>query len=140
MKILSAILATAFFWGSIAGAADLQGVVKDSGGEPVAGVFVTAREPGRGMAVTVVSDGAGHYTIHGLFPDSYTLRAAKIGFETASVGGFALSENGGQQDFRIDKGRFGIFGFPGDGFAALVRAGREHRLCAGRTQLHEHAR
>jgi streptogramin lyase len=138
MKTVSGLLATVLLWGGFAGAANLGGVVQDAGDMPVAGVFVTARQPGRRMAVTVVSDRAGRYTIPGLFPDSYTLYAARTGYETASVGGFALSENGGRHDFVLESAVDTASQLPGNAWiAALPDSPYKARFVTGCTICHD---
>lgn len=94
-----AVLATCGAAGD-ANAATLSGVVRDGAGAPVPGVFVSAKQPDRRMTVTVVSDRQGRYRLRGLFPEAHTLRAAKIGFGSATAE-VALTEKGATWDVAL---------------------------------------
>ena len=138
MDRLAGILALAVLCFSSADAADLRGVIIDGRSDPVAGVFVTARQPGRRMATTVVSNEAGVYVIRGLFPDTYTLHAARIGFATASVGGVVLSENGGAQDFSLKPAIDPAAQLPGNAWVAALPDGPyKARFLTGCTICHD---
>lgn len=84
-----------------AGAATLEGVVKDANGKPLQGVFVMAAQAERKMTTAVVSDPNGHFTLKDLYPEQYTLSASRIGYAPSSVSGYRLAYDGGTQDFQL---------------------------------------
>ncbi len=93
-------LAAGLWFGS-AMAAELQGVVTDQDGKPIQGAFVTANRAERKMATTVVSDQSGHFAIRDLFPERYALSVTRVGYAPGNVADYALSANGGNQDFKL---------------------------------------
>ena len=81
-------------------AAAVGGVVTDTAGVPIAGVVVSLREGGRGMA-SATTDSAGAYLIGGVVPGLRVVRAERAGFATverrvAAAAGEALT-----LDFRL---------------------------------------
>jgi TonB-linked SusC/RagA family outer membrane protein len=65
----------------IAGAGTITGTITSDAGQPVSGVQVFV--PGRGIGAT--TDAEGHFTIRGVPPGTYQLRAQRIGFEPRST-------------------------------------------------------
>ncbi len=97
--ILCALVGTA----AVAHATTLSGVVTDSRHRPLAGVFVTARNVGMKMSVSVLSDGKGRYSITNLFPGRYELDAHRIGYRSADVKDFHLTQFPARKSFRLVK-------------------------------------
>src|ERR1700683_774928 len=71
--------------------ASLSGVVTDRTGAPLAGVAVTIRNAGSGAAITIATDGGGHYHAAGLLPGTFEIRAAKQGFAEETHAGIILA-------------------------------------------------
>ncbi len=69
----------------------IQGVVVDSSGAAVPNAKVTARHDDRGQAREAVSDEQGRFTLQALQIGTYTLRAAKEGFNPAQTAVFQVS-------------------------------------------------
>src|SRR6201998_4734710 len=60
----------------------ISGTVSDSSGGVVAGAQLTLKNPGTGETFSAASSGSGDYTFALLKPGTYTLSAAKDGFQT----------------------------------------------------------
>jgi hypothetical protein len=67
-------------WGQ-ANRASVTGTIIDTSGAPVAGVEVTAKSLGTNVAVSVVTNADGLYSIPNLFPGDYSLEFKKDGFK-----------------------------------------------------------
>ena len=72
-------------------AATIAGVITDETGGALQGVEVTAKNLATGLARTVVTAGNGLYTIPGLPPGVYDVRATLFGFTTAVHSGIQLT-------------------------------------------------
>ena len=71
---------------SIRGADDrgtLQGVVRNSSGQPLAGAFIKLRNPQRRLTVMVISQDQGRYTAADLPPGKYAVQGVGNAFESA---------------------------------------------------------
>src|SRR5580698_8333352 len=66
----------------------LSGQVVNETGSPVAGAIVKATSPSQTASVT--TDAGGHFSFLTLAPDTYTVTAAKDGFETSSNAGVSV--------------------------------------------------
>jgi virginiamycin B lyase len=86
---------------TVASASVLTGTVRDPAGKPTANVFVTAQNDARKMAVSVLTDPKGHYTIDDLAPGIYQVRARKAGFTDGIVGDVKLGAAGGNTDLEL---------------------------------------
>ncbi len=82
-------------------ATTLTGAVTDEHRRPIPGVFVTAKDLKKKMAVSVVTDAKGRYQIRGLFPGRYRLKAKRIGYQSAEVEDFTLAETEAHKDFQL---------------------------------------
>src|SRR5580700_1118057 len=71
--------------------ASLSGVVTDRAGTPLPGVAVTIRNTGTGAAVTIATDGGGHFHAAGLLAGQFEIRAAKQGFADEKRTGISLT-------------------------------------------------
>ncbi|MBJ22706.1 MAG: hypothetical protein CL933_25120 [Deltaproteobacteria bacterium] len=78
----------------------LTGDILDYHGRPLAGATVTARDEGRGMSVSVFTDGHGHYALPPLGVGSWHLFVKIIGSEFGERR-IALTENGLDVDFQL---------------------------------------
>ena len=65
---------------SLAWSDTVSGTAKDPAGNPAADTFVTAEDDSRKMAVSVLTDNSGRFTIEHLFPGRYKMRARKAGY------------------------------------------------------------
>src|SRR5580704_8069728 len=74
--------------------ASLSGVVTDKAGAPIPGVAVTIRNSSTGAAITIATDGGGHFHAAGLPAGQFEIRAAKQGFADEKRTGISLT--GGQ--------------------------------------------
>lgn len=79
----------------------LSGVVTDQTAHPVPGVWVSAKNLDRKMAVSVLTDPHGKYRIRSLFPGTYRVRAHAIGYAPVEVDDFALTERNASRNFRL---------------------------------------
>ncbi|MBV8373896.1 MAG: carboxypeptidase regulatory-like domain-containing protein, partial [Candidatus Eremiobacteraeota bacterium] len=89
-RAATAVLLSAAFLGQVTWAlagttGSLTGQVTDQHGAPVAGATVSVVSPSE--SVTSVTDSSGHYTFLTLAPDTYTVTAAKTGYNTTSITG-----------------------------------------------------
>ncbi|MBV8499960.1 MAG: TonB-dependent receptor [Candidatus Eremiobacteraeota bacterium] len=66
----------------------IVGIVVSTSGAPVAGARVTAASPSQ--TLTVVTDASGRFSMLSLAPDTYSISAAKQGFETAAITGVSV--------------------------------------------------
>jgi streptogramin lyase len=82
-------------------ASSLTGVVSLSSGKPVANAFVTAEDPSRRMAVSVLTDGSGHYKIAELFPAKYLVHARKPGYNDSAIVEIMVTERDGAVDLSL---------------------------------------
>jgi hypothetical protein len=71
--------------------ATVSGIVADSGGAVIPGVFVYALEQSTGVQTKAVSDGAGQYTLPFLKPGTYTFTVEAAGFKKYERQKIALS-------------------------------------------------
>jgi virginiamycin B lyase len=62
----------------------VQGVVRDSSGEPLAGAFVKLKNAERHLTFMVITQGAGRYAASNLPPGSYTVQGIGNGFQSAA--------------------------------------------------------
>jgi len=81
----------------------LSGVVTDQTDHPLSGVWVTAKNLDRKMAVSVLTDPRGRYRIQSLFPGTYRLRVHAIGYEPLEVEDLTLAEQGASRAFRLSQ-------------------------------------
>jgi len=81
----------------------LSGVVTDQTDHPLSGVWVTAKNLDRKMAVSVLTDPRGRYRIQSLFPRTYRLRVHAIGYEPLEVEDLTLAEQGASRAFRLSQ-------------------------------------
>jgi virginiamycin B lyase len=100
----------------------LTGVVGDPAGKPTANVFVTAEDRARKMAVSVLTDAAGHYRIDGLFPGRYQLRARKAGFGDSAGAAVALDVADGAVDLKLRPDDAVHFSTPGAAWLNMLPA------------------
>jgi streptogramin lyase len=77
---------------SLTYAVNISGVVKDSSGNPLPGVMVTADNIERKIAKTVITDEAGSYVVPDLFPGKYVIRAQRTGYQTSETKDFSLMQ------------------------------------------------
>lgn len=84
-----------------AGAATLGGKVTDGNGRALSGVYVSAKDLVRKMAVSVLSDAHGRYEIAGLFPSRYRVRVRRIGFQPLTLDGVVVGDSGATRNFRL---------------------------------------
>lgn len=82
-------------------ASTLSGVVSLSSGKPVADAFVTAEDPSRKMAVSVLTDSAGHYKMAELFPAKYLVHARKPGYDDSAIVEIMVTERDGAVDLSL---------------------------------------
>jgi hypothetical protein len=86
-------------------AADVAGAILDQGGQPVAGISISAQEEGAKTSIQANTDAHGHYRIIGLAPGIYAFKLdpGKKGFKAGTavsyVGGRGLSV-----DWRVSPG------------------------------------
>ncbi|HEY6326468.1 MAG TPA: TonB-dependent receptor [Candidatus Cybelea sp.] len=66
----------------------ITGIVVSTAGAPVAGARVIATSPSQ--TVTVTTDASGRFAMLSLAPDTYSVSAAKQGFETAAITGVSV--------------------------------------------------
>src|SRR5579864_6270226 len=59
----------------------ILGTVTDPSGAVIAGAVVTVIDTGRGIARSLITDGAGQYNAPTLIPGSYTVRVEVKGFK-----------------------------------------------------------
>lgn len=76
------------------GGASISGVVVDEAGNPLQGVHVSAWDPSIDMNVTVFSQEDGSFSIKGLEPRAYELRARLIGKEDEYIDEVELTSEG----------------------------------------------
>jgi outer membrane receptor protein involved in Fe transport len=67
----------------------ISGTVTDQNGAPIAGVRVTATSPSQNASVT--SDAKGFYSVLNLSPDTYTITAAKTGYDPSTLYGVTVT-------------------------------------------------
>ena len=79
--------------------ATLGGTVQDPSGALIPGVTITATNTGTGIVTTVLTNESGAYQFASLQPGSYDIKAALIGFQSATSNGFRL---GGAQQARLN--------------------------------------
>jgi virginiamycin B lyase len=79
----------------------LRGRVTTIAGQPIAGALVTAREAGRSMAVSVLTDKEGRYEIPRLTPANYGLQAHHLGFRADRKESVRVGAAGAAADFRL---------------------------------------
>jgi virginiamycin B lyase len=79
----------------------LSGVVTDQTSHPVPGVWISAKNLDRKMAVSVLTDSHGRYRIEDLFPGTYRVRAHAIGYATLEVNDYTLTERNASRNFRL---------------------------------------
>jgi len=82
-------------------ASTLTGVVSQSSGKPVANAFVTAEDPSRKMAMSVLTDSSGHYKILELFPAKYLVHARKPGYNDSNIAEITVTEQDGAVDLSL---------------------------------------
>ncbi|MCU1302720.1 MAG: hypothetical protein JWQ87_3004 [Candidatus Sulfotelmatobacter sp.] len=70
----------------------LQGIIRDSGGHPVAGVTVCLQAKDAGT-LTLRTDSAGAYRFRAVRQGDYTLRAEMVGYRDVSTAAFTLARN-----------------------------------------------
>jgi predicted porin len=71
--------------------ASLSGVVTDRAGAPIPGVAVTIRNASTGAAITIATDGGGHFHAAGLPAGQFEIQAAKQGFADEKRTGIGLT-------------------------------------------------
>jgi cysteine-rich repeat protein len=79
----------------------LRGRVTGAGGEPLAGVMVTAYDDERFASVTVFTAADGRYDFPPLEPGSFRLRARRIGWDDAFIDRVEVTEEGAVADFSL---------------------------------------
>ena len=90
--VVALVLLVAFFsqvtWALAGTTGGLSGQVTDEKGAPVAGAAVKASSPQQTASVT--TDAGGHFSFLDLAPDTYTVTAAKDGFEASNNTGVSV--------------------------------------------------
>ncbi|MEE9288954.1 MAG: carboxypeptidase regulatory-like domain-containing protein, partial [Bacteroidota bacterium] len=79
----------------------VSGTVSDPEGNPIFGVFVTAKNLSTGMAATVVTDSEGWYEMPGLPPGTYRIEAAQIGFDRSRYDSVEIYNRVRKHDFSL---------------------------------------
>jgi hypothetical protein len=74
---------------------NLNGIVRDTAGAPIAGVKVEAVAPSQSAAAT--TDATGHFLLLSLAPDTYTLNLSKEGYQPISFSGNVVFADQTQQ-------------------------------------------
>ena len=64
----------------------IQGVVRSSSGNPVAGVFVKVKNGGRRLTFMVITQAQGRYTANNLPPGKYTVQGIGSGIRPPQAG------------------------------------------------------
>jgi len=122
----------------MAPAADLRGTLVDVAGKPVGGAFVTALLVERGLAVTVVSDAAGHYHLPDLFPAAHRLRITRQGYAPQVIESVTVAPAGSTQDARLEAGGDVAAQTPGYAWLAALPPGPyKARFITGCTICHD---
>ena len=87
VRFVGMLLVGALAWTQSASAADapgrVEGVVKSSAGQPLAGAFVKLKNADRRLTFMVISQEQGRYTAADLPPGKYTVQGVGNGFESA---------------------------------------------------------
>ena len=130
--------ATLLAWAAASHGAELNGVLRDAAGQPVAGAFVTARAPARAWAQSVVSDASGHYRLPDLDPGTYDLSAHRSGYTAAAVAGVAVAGTGGTHDLILQASSDNRAQIPSYAWlAALPNSEFKARFVTGCTICHD---
>ncbi|HEY2382302.1 MAG TPA: carboxypeptidase regulatory-like domain-containing protein [Terriglobia bacterium] len=87
------------------GNATVEGFVQDASGAYIPGVMVTAANTQTGVAIPVITNESGAYTIPSLLPGTYKLTAELPGFKTRVLNDLQLGANTtGRYNFTLDVG------------------------------------
>ncbi len=102
-SVLFATLLTSLAYGASGGG--ITGVVKDPSGAPFKGAFVRARNMGKKITISVLSDAQGRYRAPNVPPGEYEVRTMAIGFKSDPRTGVKVSDGGSTPlDFALEKG------------------------------------
>lgn len=93
--------------------ATLTGTVTDAGGAPAADCFVTASSEERAMAVTVLTDRRGTFSIDELFPGAYGVRAHTVGADSRAPAEIVLTESGASLELALQANAAPGYDVPG---------------------------
>jgi D-arabinose 1-dehydrogenase-like Zn-dependent alcohol dehydrogenase len=88
VSVAVALLVTFLFqetWALAGVTGNVNGIVHDNAGAPLAGVTVNASSPSQNATAT--TDSGGHFVLLSLAPDTYTLSLSKLGYQGISVAG-----------------------------------------------------
>jgi virginiamycin B lyase len=109
------------------GGAALAGRVSGEDGERLRGVFVTVRDPQRGVAVTVFTDERGRYRMTGVLRGTYRVEAHQAGFLPAAVEAVEIEESGSELDFELLPDPAAAETAPSSSWLALLPEGETKR-------------
>ena len=107
------VLFTGLGMTTVSWSATLSGTVTNPSGKAEANTFVTAEDAGRKMAITILTDGAGHYRIDDLLPAHYAVRARKAGYGDSAPVSTTLDAADAKLDLKLTADDTVHFSTPG---------------------------
>lgn len=116
----------------------LTGTIQTPAGQPLSGIFVTASDTTRGIAITTFTDADGFYQFADLASGTYQVTAHQVGFKRASTLEVAFADKA-QQDFQLEPEADRYSQVPSSAFLAMLPDGETKRQfildCTGCHQL-----
>ena len=101
---------------------NVNGIVRDNAGAPLAGVAVKAVSPSQ--SATATTDSGGHFVLLSLAPDTYTLSLSKFGYQSISIGGTVVFADQTQQvSYTLSKTLKTIASVTSQAGSSLVKSG-----------------
>src|SRR5437879_386954 len=80
-RLSSLIILLAAAWGQANYRAEIRGIVTDQTAAVIPNATITITEVGTNLATTAVTDSKGYYSLPGLRPSTYSIKAVAPGFQ-----------------------------------------------------------